>query len=245
MSIPHIDNVINPHILSGKRISSELIRMTRPNAPLRSAAGKQRPQDAAPRRLPTQQRSRARVEHMLDIATDLIAAAGSDALRMSEVAEKAGVSIGSLYQYFPDKTAIIRTLAERYNAQGRACVAAELAAIGKAGDLPVALERVTDGYYAMFIAEPVMLDIWSGTQADKVLQEMDAEDGRAHAALLAAVMQRLYPKADPHKCGSTAFLLMHLIAATVRLAITLPRAEGNEVIATFKQMALKDFRFRS
>jgi AcrR family transcriptional regulator len=198
----------------------------------------------APRRLPTQQRSRERVERMLDIATALIAEAGSDALRMSEVAEKAGVSIGSLYQYFPDKAAIIRTLAERYNAQGRACVTAELAKVGKIGDLPAALERVTDGYYAMFIAEPVMLDIWSGTQADKTLQEMDAEDGRAHAAMLSEVLARLYPAAHPGECQSAAFLLMHLIAATVRLAITLPRTDGDAVIEAFKRMVLKDFRFR-
>jgi AcrR family transcriptional regulator len=197
---------------------------------------------SAPRRLPTQQRSRERVERMLDIATALIAEAGSDALRMSEVAEKASVSIGSLYQYFPDKAAIIRTLAERYNAQGRACVAAELAKVGKAGELPIALERVTDGYYAMFLAEPVMLDIWSGTQADKVLQEMDAEDGRAHAAMLTDVMTRLHPAADHHRIESSAFLLMHLIAATVRLAVTLPRKEGDEVIATFKLMVLRHFR---
>lgn len=196
------------------------------------------------RRLPTQQRSRERVERMLDIAMGLIAEAGSDALRMSEVAEKAGVSIGSLYQYFPDKAAIIRTLAERYNAQGRACVAAELAKVAKIGDLPTALERVTDGYYTMFIAEPVMLDIWSGTQADKTLQEMDAEDGRAHASMLSDVLARLYPAADFKQCQSAAFLLMHLIAATVRLAITLPRTDGDSVIESFKRMVLKDFRFR-
>jgi AcrR family transcriptional regulator len=182
---------------------------------------------------------------MLDIATALIAEAGSDALRMSEVAEKAGVSIGSLYQYFPDKAAIIRTLAERYNAQGRACVAAELAKVAKVRDLSGALERVTDGYYAMFTAEPVMLDIWSGTQADKVLQEMDAEDGRVHAAMLADVMARLHPAIHPEKVRSSAFLLMHLIAATVRLAVTLPRAEGDKVIAAFKLMVLENFRLQS
>lgn len=206
----------------------------RPGAPNKSAT--------TPRRLPTQQRSRERVERMLDIATALIAEAGSDALRMSEVAGKAGVSIGSLYQYFPDKAAIIRTLAERYNARGRACVAAELARVGKVSELPTALERVTDGYYAMFIAEPVMLDIWSGTQADKVLQEMDAEDGRAHAAMLTDVMARLHPAADHHRIENAAFLLMHLIAATVRLAVTLTRQEGDEVIATFKLMVLRHFR---
>ncbi len=45
-------------------------------------------------------------------------------MRMSEVAEKAGISIGSLYQYFPDKSAIVRTLAERYNAYSRECIEA-------------------------------------------------------------------------------------------------------------------------
>ena len=47
-------------------------------------------------------------------------------MRMSEVAERAGVPIGSLYQFFPDKGAIIRTLADRYNALGRACIEEEL-----------------------------------------------------------------------------------------------------------------------
>ena len=80
-----------------------------------------------PARLPTQQRSRERVERMLAAASALIAEGGSDAMRMSEVAERAGVPIGSLYQFFPDKGAIVRTLAERYNALGRACIEEGLA----------------------------------------------------------------------------------------------------------------------
>ncbi|MFX6225919.1 helix-turn-helix domain-containing protein, partial [Acinetobacter baumannii] len=76
-------------------------------APLASA-------EATPlRRQPSQNRSRERVERRLAVATELLAAHGSDAMRMGESAERAGVSIGSLYQYFPDKAAIIRTLAER------------------------------------------------------------------------------------------------------------------------------------
>jgi AcrR family transcriptional regulator len=37
---------------------------------------------------------------------------------MSDIVERSGVAFGSLYQYFPDKRAIIGTLAERYDASG-------------------------------------------------------------------------------------------------------------------------------
>jgi AcrR family transcriptional regulator len=81
---------------------------------------------ALARLVPTQQRSRERFETILECATALLAEKGSEAFRMSDVVERSGVPFGSLYQYFPDKTAIIGTLAERYNAVGRDCVRRDL-----------------------------------------------------------------------------------------------------------------------
>ena len=54
---------------------------------------------------------------------------------MSDIVERTGVAFGSLYQYFPDKTAIIGTLAERYNAVGRDCVRRDLS-VGEYGCRP-------------------------------------------------------------------------------------------------------------
>ena len=79
---------------------------------------------AALRRKPTQARALERVERILTAASELIAETGSDAVKMTEVAERAGVPIGSLYQYFPDKAAILKTLAERFGARVRAGIAA-------------------------------------------------------------------------------------------------------------------------
>jgi AcrR family transcriptional regulator len=119
------------------------------------------------RKEPTQQRSRERVERMLAAARDLIAERGSDAMKMGEVAERAGVSIGSLYQFFPDKSAIIRALAERFTAENRACIDAELAGVSDEQSLLAAFASLVDTYYAICLAEPVVRDIWSGTQVDK------------------------------------------------------------------------------
>lgn len=195
------------------------------------------------RRVPVQSRSRARVERILTVAASLIAAHGSDALRMSDVAEMADVSIGSLYQYFPDKSAVIRTLAERFNALGQECVAREFVQVRSEDDLREALVRSIDGYYAMFLDEPVMRDIWSGTQADRSLQDLAVSDVRAHAALLSDTLVQLRPAVHRATLEVTSLLLMQLMDATVRLAVSVGREEGDALVETFKQAVLPTFRF--
>lgn len=192
------------------------------------------------RKEPTQQRSRERVERMLAAARYLIAERGSDAMKMGEVAERAGVSIGSLYQFFPDKSAIIRVLAERFTAENRACIDAELAGVSDEQSLLTAFASLVDTYYAICLAEPVMRDIWSGTQVDKTLRELELADSRTSAEALASVWQRLHPEADPDKFASTAFLIWQLGEATMRLAISVDRAEGDRLVEIYKRMALKE-----
>ncbi|MGV1759293.1 TetR/AcrR family transcriptional regulator [Rhizobium sp. A22-96] len=205
-------------------------------------ARRRRSKDEAgtPRRIPSQQRGRERVERILAVATELIASNGSDALRMGEIVEKADVSFGSLYQYFPDKTAIIRVLAERFNEQGRQCVEDELVAIKSTSDLQAGLGRIIDGYYAMFLGEPVMRDIWHATQADKLLQQVDAEDTEWHSQAFLTVLVRLWPERDRVELARIARLTMQLVAAAVRYAISIERDEGDRAIALFKAMLPAD-----
>jgi AcrR family transcriptional regulator len=192
------------------------------------------------RRLPSQKRSRERVEKMLASASALIAERGSDALRMAEVAERAGVSIGSLYQFFPDKSAIIRALAERQTEASQACIAAALAGVRDRDGLKRAFSGLVDTYHALFLAEPVMRDIWSGTQADKALRDVELADSRANAALLVAVLKRLHPSADEAALETTAFLVWQMGEAAMRLAISVGRAEGDRIVEAYKRMALRE-----
>ena len=189
------------------------------------------------RRTPHQRRSRERVERILNGAAALIAECGSHSLRMSDVARLAGVSIGSLYQYFPDKSAIIQTLAERYNAQGRDCIEAGLAHVHTIDDLCDAFGALIDEYYAMFLAEPVMRDIWSSSQADNALRDIELANSRKNGADLVKVLARLRPTVSKEELAASAFLIMHLGEATVRLAISGNRAEGDILIALYKRMA--------
>lgn len=194
----------------------------------------------AERRLPSQKRAKERVERILGVAAALIGEKGSDAMKMSEVAERAGISIGSLYQYYPDKTSIIRTLAERYNAVGRACIADELAGAADATEFARAFECLIDIYHANFLAEPVMRDIWFGAQADKALRAFQLGESRLNGELVAATLLRLRPDSDPDDTRASALTVMHLGEEAMRLAISLERAEGDAVVAAYKRMALAE-----
>src|SRR5258708_21600591 len=116
---------------------------------------------------------------------------------------------------------MIGTMAERYNAIGRDCVRRDLSAVKSAEDLYPALWRIVDSYYQMFVDEPVMRDIWQATQADRALQKLDEEDSAYLSGLLSNVLQRIAPDAPKPELSAFSQLIMTLIAAVVRHAITL------------------------
>jgi len=66
------------------------------------------------RRRPKQLRARQTVEAVLDAVIRLLKRGGSHPITTNRIAEVAGVSIGSLYQYFPDKCAIFTALHQRH-----------------------------------------------------------------------------------------------------------------------------------
>jgi AcrR family transcriptional regulator len=63
-----------------------------------------------PRKLPQQERSRIAVEAILAATTRILTEEGYEKANTNRIAERAGVSIGSLYQYFPNKESLIAAL---------------------------------------------------------------------------------------------------------------------------------------
>lgn len=66
------------------------------------------------RRAPKQARAQQRVSRILDAAEDLFVEVGFDAATTNQIAARANASIGSLYEFFPNKQALAQALADRY-----------------------------------------------------------------------------------------------------------------------------------
>lgn len=185
------------------------------------------------RRQPTQKRAKERVERILIAASELIAETGSDAVRMTEVAARAGVPIGSLYQYFPDKAAILHMLAVRFMERMRETLAEAIRNVSSATEALSRIDAIVEAYYATLLNEPVVRDVWSGTQSDKELQALDIEDSRANGNLVFEALRTYVKDDDLQRFEAACFLLMQMAGTAVRLAIAVERAEGDRLIVEF------------
>jgi AcrR family transcriptional regulator len=70
--------------------------------------------DASPRKFPTQDRAKATVAAILAATSQVLIAVGYERATTARVADRAGVSIGTLYQYFPNKEALVVALIENH-----------------------------------------------------------------------------------------------------------------------------------
>src|SRR5215213_6468815 len=130
--------------------------------------------EPALRRVPQQARSRALIQRVLDAAEDLLADEGVEALTTTRIAAEADVAVGSLYQYFPDKGAIVDALAGRYLEEFEglmAALAARAAAERWQGDELV--DRLIDAYADRYRREPGYRALWFGRHLSQELRDAD------------------------------------------------------------------------
>lgn len=85
-----------------------------------------------PRKQPRQARSRATVDAILEATAQVLVKEGYEGTSTNRVAERAGVSVGSVYQYFPNKEALVGELVDRYAAEALEMVLTRLVDLAEA-----------------------------------------------------------------------------------------------------------------
>lgn len=83
----------------------------------------------APRKHASQERSRATVDALVEATARLLVRVGFDKASTNRIAEEAGVSVGSLYQYYPGKEALVAAVIDRHNRDLMQVVRAALAGV--------------------------------------------------------------------------------------------------------------------
>lgn len=198
--------------------------------------------DAEVRRRPRQERSKTRVETILEVALELVVEHGAEALAMREVARRAGVQISSVYQYFPSKAAIIRELATRNLEHVHLTleqVVGDLFAEHNGQPTPAqAVNRVVDAYFAHYRDQPAAVAVWAGAQSDPGLRELDTEDNRRTAEFLVPSLMEILSLTEPRGVFALALMLAETTGAVARLALAVELPLRDELMAKLKMMLI-------
>jgi AcrR family transcriptional regulator len=139
----------------------------------------------SPRRKPSQERSRDRVERILDATAALLAEMPVDKITTAAIAEKASVPIGSVYQYFPNKLAVLAQLARRVMEEVDLKTASLIAE--DFGVLPwdQAIDRAIDATMQGYAEQPGYIQLLLSLRPTPEFGEITNESNERVAALLA------------------------------------------------------------
>ena len=166
------------------------------------------------RRAPTQGRAHATVGVILEAAAQIFSEFGYAAGTTNRIAERAGVSVGSFYQYFPNKDAVLVALVERHVAAGMRSVESLLdAAAAAPGDLETLLREFVLAMVELHSQEPDLHRVlFEEAPHPSELHEcvLQAEERLAHTWL--AILQQL-GDARVRDADTAAHLIVQLTEA--------------------------------
>jgi AcrR family transcriptional regulator len=193
--------------------------------------------DESLRRTPTQRRAQDRVRRILDAADAVLAREGMIGTR--PVAEAAGVSIGSLYHWFPDKESIALALALRHWDELSELVAAT-ADRAESGRLRDPVGEAFTALAAGFRARPGFLALWFGELRTEQLREATRPSRQRVAGSVERILRVTHPAADPALQATVARVVTLLGDGLLREAFRVDRqgdplllAEGGHALRAY------------
>jgi AcrR family transcriptional regulator len=124
-----------------------------------------------PRRVPKQARSRDRYDAILNAATNLFSEKGFERTTTNEIASRAEVSIGSLYQYFQNKEDVVRAIMDRHIETVRGVTDDFMSRDVQDLPVPEAVDQLLEPYIRFHTESAAFSRLWLGADLSEDLDE--------------------------------------------------------------------------
>lgn len=161
------------------------------------------------RRTPRQARAETTIDAILDATFQLLEAHGVEKLTTNHIAERAGVSIGTLYQYFSGKQDILAAIAQRRAAAVRDTIAQTLIERPELGSIRSIVRALMSGFEGSAATRQVLIDALFRQGEDGMLMHH-------HHAFLASIAGKA--RLDITLTRESAFVLTHAVISLLRAA---------------------------
>jgi len=174
----------------------------------------------SPRKQPGQARSRALVEAILDATARVLVRRGLAGANTNAIAELAGVSVGSLYQYFPGKHALVAALHERHARELLAVIEREIAS-APARSLAGTVRSLVRAVIEAHLVDPALHRVLETEAAG--LDVASALDG-ALFERVRALLEAHRARVAPPDLALAAHVVMRVVDTLVHAAVVDPPA---------------------
>jgi AcrR family transcriptional regulator len=163
------------------------------------------------RRRPKQRRARQTVEAVLDAVVRLLKRDGCKPITTNRIAEVAGVSIGSVYQYFPDKRAIFTALHQRHVDQIDRMVQTKLVEHA-ASSIEELVRAMVEAMVEAHATDPELYELLTTEVPHRADGTRDFAV-RLHGAFLLAISSRAHELKKRRDLDKVVFVVTHMVEA--------------------------------
>ena len=199
-----------------------------------------RPHADTPRATPRRQaRGQRRIDQLLDAADTVFAQIGYERATTNAFCAQAGVSPGTLYQFFPNKQAIAEALAARYLERLPETHRVAFDVASAHGPLAELISHVVDPFIALQQEGPGLEALWTGSVISNELTA-SVEGLKQHIEKsLAALFRARSPKADRAAIKRAAATSVHLVESFLHIAVTGTPKQRKEGINELKTVLFR------
>jgi len=194
------------------------------------------------RRVPVQMRSVARVQRMLDACADLIDEVGYEALTTTLLAERAGVAIGSVYQFFPDKRAVVQALTLR-NLEAYLDRLSRRVTEGRYAVWWDAVDAAIDEYIEMHRTVPGFRALHFGDVVDRYLLDEERDNNAVISDQLARLLAGQFREFDPDRLAFPLMIAIEVADALIKLAFRRD-ADGDDIVLAEARDLVREYLHR-
>lgn len=190
-----------------------------------------------PRRRPAQARSRERFERIVQAARAVLVDVGFESFTFDEVAHRAGVPIGTLYQFFANKYVLICEL----DRQDTATSLAEIERFSRlvpAPQWPDVLDEFIDHLARMWREDPSRRAVWHAIQSTPATRATAADTELQLLEPLAEILRPLATEHSDTQRIELARFLIHTVVSLLNYAISGDPDKFDSVVMELKRMLI-------
>jgi AcrR family transcriptional regulator len=187
------------------------------------------------------QRGQQRRNLILDTAADLLVAGGTEAVNTNVIAERAQIAVGSIYQYFANKEAILAGLSDRYMQQLAANTLTALQQDVSGLDWSMMVDRVIDPMIAFERRHPAFRYLQASVEGSGAVAEGAQRMDQEILATIQDLLQRVNPQLDLIRSQEMARVMKALykgISYLIHQEVEIHQAGGNvdALLGSMKQL---------